>query len=140
MKEQDKIIAIIARDLSKMEIICLIGNLMIIKILTGLEKRVEDISETLNKEIKNNISEMKNSINEIKNTLGGINGRLQEAEDCIRDLEDRVIESNRMTNKYCRIRIDLGNSVTPASIITFALQGSKKEKREKGKQKMYLKK
>ena len=27
-------------------------KVMIIKILTGLEKRVEDISETLNKEIK----------------------------------------------------------------------------------------
>ena len=52
MKKQDKIIAIIARDLSKMEIICLIGNLMIIKILTGLEKRAEDISETLNNEIE----------------------------------------------------------------------------------------
>ena len=39
-------------------------KVMIIKILTGLEKRVEDISETLNKEIKKkNQSEMKNTIN-----------------------------------------------------------------------------
>ena len=43
---------------------------MIIKILNGLEKRVEDCSETHNKEIniKLNISEMKNSITEIKKT------------------------------------------------------------------------
>jgi len=52
MKEQDKITA---RDLNEMEI----NNVpdrefkeMIIKILTGLEERMEDISETLNDEIK----------------------------------------------------------------------------------------
>lgn len=39
---------------------------MIINILTGLEKRVENISETLNNEIKKNQSEMKNTINELK--------------------------------------------------------------------------
>ena len=54
---------------------------------------MEDISETLDKEIKNNISEMKYSINEIKNIIDGINNRPQEAEH-INDLEDRVIENN----------------------------------------------
>ena len=39
---------------------------MIIKILIGLEKRVEDISETLNTEIKKNQSEIKNTTNEIR--------------------------------------------------------------------------
>ena len=58
-------------------------KVMDIKILTGLEKRVEDLNKTLNKEIKNtekNQLEMKNSITEIKNTLDGINSRLEEAE------------------------------------------------------------
>ena len=32
---------------------------MIIKILTGLDKRVEDISETINPGIRNNIAEIK---------------------------------------------------------------------------------
>ena len=52
-------------------------KVMVIKILTGLEKGMEDLRETPNKEtdnIKKNQSEMKNST-EIKNTLGGINGR-----------------------------------------------------------------
>ena len=41
-------------------------KVMIIKVLRGLEKSMEDISETLNYEIKkNNQSEMKNTINEI---------------------------------------------------------------------------
>jgi len=52
---------------------------MIIKILNGLEKIVEDISETLNTE--KNQSDMKNTIIEIKNTLGRINSRLEEAEE-----------------------------------------------------------
>lgn len=54
------------------------------KILTGLEKRMEYLSETL-KEIyiykKKNQSEMKNSIIEIKNTLDRISSRLEEAEE-----------------------------------------------------------
>ncbi|VFV33639.1 Hypothetical predicted protein, partial [Lynx pardinus] len=56
---------------------------MIINILTGLQKRVENMSETLDKEIKNTISEIKNSITEIKNTIDRINSRLQEAEECV---------------------------------------------------------
>ena len=40
-------------------------KVMIIKLLPGLEKRVEDISEILNKKIKKNQSQMKNTINEI---------------------------------------------------------------------------
>lgn len=43
---------------------------------TGLEKRVEGLSEILNKEISQ--LEIKNTINEIKNTLDGINSRLEE--------------------------------------------------------------
>ena len=52
MKEQDKTTA---RDQSEMEKISMTDRefkVMIINILTGLEKRVEDISETLNTEIK----------------------------------------------------------------------------------------
>ena len=55
MKEQDKGTA---RDLSKTDISNMPGRelkAMIIRTLTGLEKRVEDMSETLNTEIRNNI-------------------------------------------------------------------------------------
>ena len=56
---------------------------MIIRILTGLEKRMEDISETLSteiKELKKNQSEMKNTTNEIGNRFDAMNSRLEEAE------------------------------------------------------------
>ena len=54
MKVQEKATA---RDLSKTDINSIPDTefkLMIIRILTGLEKRVEDMSETLNTEIRNN--------------------------------------------------------------------------------------
>ena len=57
---------------------------MITKTLTGLnnnnKKRVEDRSETLNTEIRNNTAEIKGSINQMKNTLDGMNNRMAEAE------------------------------------------------------------
>jgi len=63
MKEEDKTTA---RDLSETDINNMPDRefkVMVIKILTGFEKRVENISETLNTEIKKN--QMKNTINEI---------------------------------------------------------------------------
>ena len=68
MKEKDKILA---RDLSEKEISNMPDRKFeatIIKILSGLEKRVEDLNETFNTEtenIKKNQSEMENPINEI---------------------------------------------------------------------------
>ena len=35
---------------------------------------------------------MNNTINEIKNSLEGINTRITEAEECINDLEDKIVE------------------------------------------------
>ena len=35
---------------------------------------------------------MKNTINETKNTLEGINSRITEAEECVSDLEDKIVE------------------------------------------------
>lgn len=47
-------------------------KVMVINILTRLERRVDELSENFNKEIENikkNQLEMKNTINEMKNTL-----------------------------------------------------------------------
>lgn len=55
----------------------------IIKILTGLEKRVENISETVSTQIRNNIAETKDLVNAMRNTPAGMNIRLEEAEEKI---------------------------------------------------------
>ena len=71
VKEENKATA---RDLSEIDISNLTNRefkAMIIRILPGLERRVEDMSETLNKQNKG-------SINKIRNTLDGMNSRLEE--------------------------------------------------------------
>ena len=68
---------------------------MIIRILTELEKRVEAMNEILNTEIKNNISEIQISMNEMRKMLDGMNSRIQEAEEQISGLEDRVKQINQ---------------------------------------------
>lgn len=53
-----------------------------IKILAGLEERVENLSATFNKETgKKKQLKMKNSVTEIINALEGVHSRLEEAED-----------------------------------------------------------
>ena len=49
---------------------------MIIRILTGLEKRVENISEMINMEIRNNI-EIKGSTNKMRNTSDRKKSRME---------------------------------------------------------------
>lgn len=75
-----------ARDLREMEISKIFNRefiLMIIKMNSGLEKSVEDISATLTATLKKNKneSEIKNKIIKIKNILDRINNRLEEAQD-----------------------------------------------------------
>ena len=54
---------------------------MTIRILTGLQKRVEDMNKTLNTTIRNNIVEIKGTINERRNTLDGMTSRMEKAEE-----------------------------------------------------------
>lgn len=53
-----------------------------------------------------------------------MNNRLEEAEEQISDLEDKIMENNEAEQKkeeLCNMRTDLGNSVTPSPVITFIL-------------------
>ena len=43
-------------------------------------------------DIKNKQTETNNTITEMKTTLEGINSRITEAEEWIRDLEDKIVE------------------------------------------------
>ena len=99
MQEQDKTTA---RDLSKTDINNTSDKefkVMIIKILTGFKKRVEDIHKILNIEVRNIIAEMNSSINEMKDMPDGMSCRLEEAEKFINYVEDRVMESNQAEQK-----------------------------------------
>ena len=68
---------------------------MIVKMIKNLEKRMEKMQESINKdleELKNKHTQTNNTITEIKNTLEGINSRVSEAEEQIHELEDKVVE------------------------------------------------
>ena len=73
-------------------------RVMIVKMIKGTATRMDAWSEKLevfNKELENikkNQTELKNTITEMKNTIEGINSRLNEAEECISELEDRVVK------------------------------------------------
>ena len=146
MKEQNKATA---RDLGKTGM----SNLpdgefkaTIIRILTGLEKRIEDIRETFTTEIKEfrkNQLEMKNAIKKNQNRFDAMNIRLEEAEEQICDLEGKIMANNEAEQKKERIMLpenrlrELSDSIKCTNILI--LQESQKRKRGKGA-KIYFKK
>ena len=57
---------------------------MIVKMIKNLENKMEQMQESINKdidELKNKHTETNNTITEIKNILEGINSRISEAEE-----------------------------------------------------------
>lgn len=69
----------------------------IIRILTGLERRIEDIREILTtetEELKKNQSETKSAIKETANRRDAMNTRMEEPKELINDTEHRIMENN----------------------------------------------
>ena len=61
------------------------------------------MQESINKdleELKNKHTETSNIITEIKNTLEGINSRIAEAEECISELEDKMVYCLLLSGPY----------------------------------------
>lgn len=58
---------------------------------------------------------MEKTIIEIENTLSKINSRLEDAEEWISNLKDKLMESNQaeQVGGLRKMRVDLGNSGTP---------------------------
>ena len=87
---------------------------------------------------------MKNSITEIKNTLKGINSRLEEAEEQISDLKDRVRESSQAEQEREKIIIKNENRLRELSdnikVNSIHIIGTLEREESKGGQKTYLKK
>ena len=75
-----------------------------------------------------------NSITVKNNTLEGINSRLEDAEEQISDLEDRVMESNQaeqQKGKGIKKENQLRNLATSSSVLTLILQGCQKEREKR---------
>ena len=79
---------------------------------------------------------MKNAINEIGTRLDTMNFRLEEAEEWISDIGDKlwkIMKLNPKQKELQNTRIDLGNSVSPSNIITLYYRIPEEE--EKGSKK-----
>ena len=75
-------------------------RLMIVKMLQGVENKMEKMKETIDhvntitkeiEETKNKQTEVNNTITEIKATPEGTNSRITEAENWISELEDIMV-------------------------------------------------
>ena len=85
---------------------------------------------------------MNNTITEMKNNIEGINSRITEAEERIRDLEDRMVEfttveenkEKRMKRKEDSLR-DLWDNIKRTNICIIGVPEG--EEREKGPEKIY---
>ena len=82
---------------------------MTVKMIKSLESKMEKMQELTIKdleELKNKLAETNNIITEIKNTLEGINSRIPEAEEEIRELEDKMVDMTYAEqNKVKRMKI-----------------------------------
>ncbi|KAF0877000.1 LORF1 protein, partial [Crocuta crocuta] len=115
---------------------------IIIKVIAGLEKSMEDIRETMatnNMELKNNYDVLKNAINEIHNKLEveASNAWIEEAERKISDLEDTVIEKeetekkrDKLIQEHERIVRELSDTIKQNNICNIGIP--KEEERGKG--------
>ena len=85
---------------------------------------------------------MNNTINEIKNSLEGINSRITEAEEPIRDLEDKIVEiTTAEQNKEKRMKRiedslrDLWDNIKRTNIRIIGVP--EEEEKKKGTEKIF---
>ena len=105
---------------------------------------MEDMTETLRRQIRNDIAGIKGTMNKMRNTVDRMNSRMEKTEEWINDLEDRVTESNQAEQKREK-RImqnenrpkELNDSIRPNNIHIIGVQEEEETERE---QKIYLKK
>ena len=77
-------------------------RLIVIKLIAGLEKTIEDSRETITTEIKglrNSHGEPKNAINELQNKMEATTAQIEEAEERIGELEDKIMEKENAEKK-----------------------------------------
>lgn len=123
-------------------------RLLIIKMMQDignkLEAKMDNLQETLSKEIQNiklKQEEMQNRITEIKNSLEAANSRIQEAEERISEVENRLVEIiDGEQNREKRLKTneeslrELWDNVKCTNI---CIIGVSEEKREKGTENIF---
>ena len=73
-------------------------GIMIIRILAGVENRLESLSAEI-KQVINSQNEIKNTITELQSRMDAVAARMDKAEQRIHDIEDKLIENNEAEKK-----------------------------------------
>ena len=73
-------------------------TIMIIRILVGVENRLESLSAEI-KEVKANQDEIKNVVTELQSRMDAMVARKDEAEQRISDTENKIVENNEAEKK-----------------------------------------
>ena len=73
-------------------------RITIIRIQAGVENRLESLSAEI-KEVKNSQNEIKNAITELQSWTDATAARMDEAEQRISDIEDKIMENNETEKK-----------------------------------------
>ena len=82
-------------------------RIIVIKLIAGLEKSIEDNKESIAMEIKglrNSHEELKNAINEVQNKMEAAIAQTEEAEERIGELEDKIMEKEEAEKKIKKSR------------------------------------
>ena len=77
-------------------------RIIVIKLITGLEKSIEDSRESVATEIKglrNSNEELKNALNEVQNKMEVTTAQIEEAKERIGGLEDKIMEKEEAEKK-----------------------------------------
>ena len=108
-------------------------RITIIRILVGVENRLESLSTEIKEIKKNSQNEMKNALTELQSRMDAAVARMEEAEQRISDIEDKLIENNEAEKKKRAIKAkehDLRIREIIDSLTTSESQGFQKRKRE----------
>ena len=94
-----------AKELIKIDISSITEQefgIIVVRLITGLEKSIEDSKESIATEIKglrNIHEELKNAINEVQNKMEVAIAQTEEAEERIGELEDKIMEKEEAEKK-----------------------------------------
>ena len=77
-------------------------RIIVIKLIAGLEKSIEDSRESIATEVmglRNSHEELKNAINEVPNKMEAAIAWIEEGEERIGELEDKIMEKEEAEKK-----------------------------------------
>ena len=74
-------------------------RITIIRILAGVENRLESLSAEIKRSKKNSQNEIKNAMTDLQSRMDAVEARMDKAEQRISDIEDKFIEKNEAGRK-----------------------------------------